>query len=79
MSDLNADKNVKILSDSETRDGMGLDLETRANNVLASDTDSLIKIGDTMFSESEEIQMKSRNYFNLVFNYKAIKKIFREF
>ena len=55
MSDLNADKNVKILSDSETRDGMGLDLETRANNVLASDTDSLIKIKGSMFLEFREI------------------------
>ena len=64
----------EILSGSQAGDELGLDLETRANNVLASDTDSLIKIGDTMFSESEEIQMKSRNYFN-----KAIKKIFREF
>ena len=44
MSDLNADKNVKILSDSETRDGMGLDLETRANNGLASGADSLVEI-----------------------------------
>ena len=48
IPDLNADKNVKILSGSETRDELGLDLETRANNVLASDTDSLIKIRGTI-------------------------------
>ena len=36
-------------------DGMGLDLETRANNVLASDTDSLIKVKGPMFSKFKDI------------------------
>lgn len=34
---------------------MGLDLETRANNVLASDTDSLIKVKGPMFSKFKDI------------------------